>query len=378
MKKLSQVFLVVFFIIFLMYGCEKENNNSTIKLEPTVDKKLTLGKVRDIIQLETSEESLIEYVTKTFIDGQNNRIFVNSDMNIFMFDLNGKYITKLKKGKGPGEVNMIVSFAADAENKRFYALDLGSIIHIYDYDANFIETQKLSDFYSLDIHPIDKENVFLYCNYVGRQEKYFVGIYNLPEKKITKRFVSSDESPYSLLCSGNASNFYEIEGRLFFTSANIFGLFEFETDTFRRTISYDLGNRAVPESFYASYVEKRNRSGFGVDALDKGFVPFVRESFYFNDHFVAILYDENSSCYAINAKNREKVYMNGQLSDYFNLPKVESLTRMCELQKDFMTLSCSPLDFFEHNQVEETREIGIDGRLINVSYDANPFLIIVE
>lgn len=370
--------LVFVILLFLLYGCLNEESSNVVKLEPTVNKKLTLGQVSDIIQLETTEESMLEFVTKTFIDEQNNRIFVNSDMNIFLFDLKGKYITRLKKGKGPGEINMVVSFAADSKNKRIFVLDMGSIINIYDYDANFIETQKLTEFYSLDLHPLDKENIFLYCNNVGRNEKHFVGIYNLLEKKITKRFISSDESPYSFLCFGNASNFYETREHLLFTSANIFGLFEFEADTFRRSVSYDLGNKAVPESFYASYIEKQNRSRFGEDALEKGFVPYLSESFYFNEYFLAILYDENSSCYAINAKNREKVYLNGQLSDYFNLPKVESLTRMCGLQEDFMTFSCSPIDFFEENSNEETKEIEIDGRKINVRYDANPFLIIVE
>ena len=380
MSKLLKLFVIVSLSLLFFANCDKKrgDDKNTIKLESTVNKTLTLGKVSEIIQLETSEESLLDFITKTYIDKQNNRIFVNSRMNIFLFDLKGKFITKLIKGKGPGEVNMVVSFTVDAKNKRFYVLDFGSIIHIYDYNANHIETQNLTEFYSLDLHPIDKENLFLYCSYVGRKEKYFVGIYNLKEKKIVERFIPSDESPYSILCAGNASNFYEFQNRLFFSSSNIFGLYEFQSDTFRRTINFDIGVRAVPESFYGKYVEKRKRSGFGSDALKKGYVPYLRESFFFNGYYLTVLYDESSSCYAINATNRNRVYFKEQLSDYFNLPRVNSLYRACAVQDDFMTFACSPLDFFEENSTEKGKSVQIAGQKINVDYDSNPFLIVVK
>ena len=378
MKKHKYLPVILTLALLIFSACQKEVESNIVKLEPTVKKELTLGKVKEIIPLETSDESLLDFVTKTYIDKENNRVFVNADMNVYLFDTNGKFIKKLKKGKGPGEVNHIVSFTVDREIKRLYAIDVASYIHIFDYDVNFIESQKVNEFSSLDLHPLDKDNLFLFCSYVGRSQKHFVGIYNLKEKKVVQRLVPGSESPYSIFCTGNASNFYEIEDRLFFTSSNIFGVFEFQADTFRRNITYDLGDKAVPESFYASYVERRKRSKFKNDAMKKDLIPFLKESFYFNDHYIAVLYDENSTCYAINAKNRDKVYFKEQLSDYFNLPRVNSLIRACAVQGDFLTFACSPLDFFEEDATEERKTIEIAGQKIEIKYDMNPFLIVVE
>ena len=135
---------------------------------------------------------------------------------------------------------------------------------------------------------------------------------------------------------------------------------------------------AVPESFFASYVEKRNRSTFGEEALDKGYVPYLNESFLFKDHFFAVLYDKNSSCYSIDIKNFKKVYYQGNLSDYFNLPKLVSFNRVCGIQDDFLTFSCSPLEFFESEEELKSKVVELSGEKIEVNYDDNPFLIVVR
>lgn len=378
MAQLVKLFFAILFLVLALSACQNKTDNNVVKLEPTEKKKLTLGKVSNIIQLKTTEESLLGFVTKTFIDNDNDRIFVLSRFNIFIFNTEGKFITKLKKGKGPGEINMIVSFSVDSKNKRFYALDSGKTIFVFDYNGKMVKKQNLDEFYSMDIHIIDEDNVFLYCYYVGRKEKNFVGIYNFKENKVVQKFISADESPYSILSYGNANNFYLVEDRLFFSSSNIFGLFEFKKDTFQRIITYDLGDKAVPESFYNKYVEKRSRSRFGSDAKEKGYVPYVTKSFGYKNYYLSILYDENNSCYAINEKNRNKVYISNQISTYFNLPNLESLKFPCGIFDNQIVFACSPVDFFNENEALGSKTVEIDGRKIDVTYDSNPFLIVVK
>lgn len=95
--------------------------DNKVRLKPTSNEKLNLGKVFKIIQLENTEESTLETIRKTAIDLKNNRIFVLSDFNIYIFDAKGKYITKLKKGRGPGEISRIISFSLNKEKKIIYA-----------------------------------------------------------------------------------------------------------------------------------------------------------------------------------------------------------------------------------------------------------------
>jgi len=371
----SCIFAISFFLLF---SCAKETDtNHIVKLQPTVNQPHILGKVSDIIQLETTDESLIEYVYKAFIDFDNNRIILLSGFNIYIFDSNGKFITKLKKGKGPGEINMIISFSPDNKNKCFYAIDLANFICVFDYNGNMIKKRQI-DFYSSDIHTIDADNVFLHCNFVGTKEKHFIAKYNFKEDSIMQKYVPSSESPYSILAMGIANKFMQTGDRLFYSGANVFGLFELKADTFQRILSYELGDRAVPKSFYGRYVEQRKTGTFGDDAREKNYVPYIKNSFYFNGYYLAIIDDENSSCYAIDEKNNSKIYMNGQLSAYFNLPEVESLRLPKGTQDDMLIFSCTPLDFFEENPKEESKEIEISGIKLKVEYDDNPFLIVIK
>jgi len=365
-------------IIILLFACKQHNNFDTVELEPTLNKNLTLGKINDIIQLETTEESLIGYVTKVNVDLPNNRIFVQSDFNVYLFNAEGKFITKLIKGRGPGEISMILSISPDSKNKKFYAIDSGNFICVFDYNGKLLSKYKLESFYSSDIYLLDEENVILHCYNVGTSEKNFVGIFNFSENKVVRKFIPAEESPYPPLIYMVGNNFTTNGNKLFFARTNIFGLFEFKADTFQRILTYDIGNRAVPESFYNKYVEQRKISSFGEDAREKNYVPYIMNSFYFSNHYLVTLYDEKYSCYAIDEKNKNKIYMNGPLPVYFNLPDVKSLRLPRGMQDNFLVFSCTPLDFFELNPVEETKEIEIDGRKINVKYDANPFLIIVK
>jgi len=347
-------------------------------LDATQSEKLVAGEVQKIIPLETTDSSLLNSVSNVYIDLQNDRIFILSDFNIYVFNMQGKYIRKLKKGKGPDEVQMVIAFDVDPESKRLYVLDLAHTICIFNYEGEKIANRKLENFYSLDIHLLDDGNLFLYRNYVGESEKYFTGIYNFEENKVSRKFIHADESPYSIFCIGNANSFIQTDDQLYFYSSNLFGLYKFEADSFRKAISYDLGKRAVPESFSTKYVETRRRSAFHRDAKDAGYVPYLRRTFKFGENYFVILDDEKYSCYAINEHSRNEVFMNGQLSSYFNLPEFESLRTPAGIQDELMILSCAPLDFFENGIEEKTKLVELGGEKLEVNYDDNSILILVK
>jgi hypothetical protein len=349
-----------------------------VKLDATQTEKLIVGEVDKIIPLETTDSSLLNSVSNVYVDFQNDRIFILSDFNIYVFNTQGKYIRKLKKGKGPDEVQMVIAFDVDPESKRLYVLDLAHTICIFNYEGEKIENRKLENFYSLDIHLLDDGNLFLYRNYVGESEKFFTGIYSFEENKVSRKFIHADESPYSIFCIGNANNFLQIDDQLYFYSSNLFGLYKFEADTFRKVISYDVGKRTVPESFSTKYVETRKRTAFHRDSKDAGYVPYLRRTFKFGDYYFVILDDEKYSCYAIDEQSRNKVFMNGQLSSYFNLPEFESLRTPAGIQDELMILSCDPLDFFENGIVGKTKLVELGGEKLEVNYDDNSILILVK
>lgn len=375
--KNSKVYLISI-LLLLFFSCNNNNDDNCVELKPTQKEFLVLGKPNRIIQLETSDSSKIGAISKTEFDIANDRIFVMSDFNVFIFDNNGQFIHKLKKGRGPGEISIIVSFSVNTSSKLLYVLDNTNRICVFDYEGIMLKEYPITGFNSLAIQVIDDENAFLLCNWVGGNEEKFVGLYNFKEKNIVKKFVSSEDSQYPTLVRFMENNFTVNGEKLFFTSSNIFGLYEFEEGEFEKILSYDLGERSVPKRFSDKFLEGRRRTIFEDEALKNGYVPFILYSFCFKGYYFAIIDDNRKSCYVIDSKNLSKVFLNGTLAAYFNLPDVKSFRYPEEIKKDYLVFSCNPLDFFEIDDVEKTKSIEIGNLAVEINYDSNPFLIVVD
>jgi hypothetical protein len=367
-------------IVFLLaVSCNNPSGQlDIIPLEPTQNEKLDLGKPTQIIKLETTPESQLGYVNKTAFDTENNRIFVLSDFAVFIFDNNGKFISKLKKGKGPGEISMIISFSLNKQRQLFYALDNSNRICVFDYSGKMQNDYQLDGFYGKDIQVIDDNNVFLLSIKVYEQEPYFAGIYNFEKKQITQRFIPREESPYPELMMIVNNSFTSINKRQFLSTTNIFSLFEFKEGDFQKIISYDLGKRKVPESLIQKTMESGRRSRFGEEAQKNNYVPYLLNSFYYKGHFGVIIDDEERSCYAISEKNRNKVYLRGPVSSYFNLPNVYSFCLPKEINQDYLVFAGNPTDFFDENSTSEKTTIEMGNQKLEIELGENPFLVVVE
>jgi hypothetical protein len=341
---------------------------------------LKIGKPTQIIKLETTKESQLRYVSKTAIDKQNNRIFVLSDMNMFIFDGNGKFVNKLRRGKGPGEILRIFSFSLNRAKQQFYAVDNLYRLCVFDYDGKFIQDYQLKDFRSMNVQSMDNDQVLLhhFTAEATADEQHIVGLYDLKDGKIIRKFIPEDESPYPRQVMFMNYSFQVNGSRLFFASANIWGLFEWKNNQFERILSFDIGKRLAPSSFSDKYLPMQKRVDFRDDAFKRGYVPWLLESFYFKGYYWAILYDENKSCYAIDANNSRKVYMDGPVSAYFGLQDLKRWRYPKEITKDYMVFVCNPTDFFDADDTERTKTITIGDKQVQIDMNENPFLIVAE
>ena len=89
------------------------------------------------IPLETTPESIIAYPSKIMMT--DDRIFVlDSEHNIVIFDNNGRYISSLKKGQGPGEINKLMSVSYNYLEQQLMVIQNKWIMY-YDKDGNPID-----------------------------------------------------------------------------------------------------------------------------------------------------------------------------------------------------------------------------------------------
>lgn len=375
MKTFLKIFIATVGFYILLSGCSS-NSNRVVKLIPTLSDSLTFTAETQIVKLETSPGCNFGIIDKVLTDNKGNRIIIASDDNLYIFDGKGKFLCKLKQGKGPNEVSRIMTFSINKEKELIYAVDMASLIVVIDYDGNIIDKFSIRDFCSIDIFCLDDNNLLLFNNWVGRNEKKFVGKYSIKEQRIVNKYVASDESNYPINTLITAKNFSNWNNKLYFYTPNAFSLFEYSDGDFIKQISFDLGDRSVPKHFYKQF-QIQNRDIFREEAKNKGFVPFMLFAIPFEDYYLVGIDDEKYSCYAISKDDYKNIYQNGSISTYFNLPKIRSLRSPSALQDDCIIFVCNPMDFFENDPDVKEKEISIGNQRFIVNYNDNPFIITI-
>ena len=351
----------------------------TLYFEDAIEADLKLRKsVPEIIKLEASNEGLLSSIQKAFIDATNNRIFILSHFNLYFFDTSGKFITKLKSGRGPGEITLLSSFSANTEKQCISVVDNSRNLIEYDYNGNFIRKAESEDFYSMSISYKDDDHLFLYCNYVGKSEKYYVGNFSFLQQRILQKYVFSDHSPYPL--SSNlilSSNFIKQSDDLYLVSPDIFGLFKFHDEDFKLLYQFDIGNKKIPDQM-AKDLMLNSRTSFRGKAKEKNYIPHVLYVAFYNDYFLVGLDDNNNSCYAFVKNNPEKIYYKSNISKFLDLPDVPSLQLPIDNSENSIVFACYPLDFFKEEETIDEKTIQIGGRTVHIRIDDNPFLVYVN
>ncbi|MGD9978790.1 MAG: 6-bladed beta-propeller, partial [Bacteroidales bacterium] len=138
MKSFIKVFIATVGFYILLSGCSS-NSNRVVKLIPTLSDSLTFTAETQIVKLETSPGCNLGIIDKVLTDNKGNRIIIASDDNLYIFDGKGKFLCKLKQGKGPNEVSRIMTFSINKEKELIYAVDMASLIVVIDYDGNIID-----------------------------------------------------------------------------------------------------------------------------------------------------------------------------------------------------------------------------------------------
>ena len=374
---IKEILLPAVFLLILLAACQDKTQNTKVTLESDREEKLQLGIPKRIIKLEMTSESVLGNISKVQTDFDNDRIFVLSGFNIYIFNASGKFIAKLSKGKGPEEVSMVMACSLNKKDRSLYILDNTNRICVIDYNGRFLRQAALKSFYAIDIQALDTESVLLLNYKTSDKEPWFVAKYNLASGEVEQKFIPITESKYPEYFMITQNSFHFSSSHKTFSASNIFNLYEYKENDFQKTIEYDLGKRTVPNNFLETMKNKR-KSEFGEYASENGYVPYLLSSFYYKNYILAILEDENRSCYVIDAENYNSIYMNGSLSGYFGLSDLFSFTFPMEVCDDYMVFAVNPTDFFSEDAAERSTTVQFGDQTMVLSLEENPFLVIVE
>lgn len=146
---MKKIFLVYSIIIFLS-SCNFVKDDSVTVLS-FYDVKISGAKIGEriydlsMIKLETSGASIIGNINQLRIYNEMIYIYDNQNNSLLVFDLKGKYISKISaSGRGPGEYELLRDFYIDEARDEIVLLGSPDKLLWYDIDGEFKREQSLN------------------------------------------------------------------------------------------------------------------------------------------------------------------------------------------------------------------------------------------
>ena len=164
------------------------------------------------VKLETTSESLIQYINRV-VDLEGNLLVVDRDnQSLLLFDKDGRFIKKIAgQGKGPGEYSKMYDAAIDKEGRRLFVLDAyAQSVLIYDFDGKCLDSKKFG-FWAHELEYIGGDKVALYSGYAihsdyvkeNAQPTFFV--FDLKDGTITPfQYINNEIKPSEVASPASA------------------------------------------------------------------------------------------------------------------------------------------------------------------------------
>jgi len=143
---MKRYFLFITIFPFVLLSCSKTKQVNLLEIPVDIDQNSSfpLSEISENItkiDLEFSDESLINPDMIQRITVTENDIIIAEMSKILIFNKDGKFVRSIgSRGQGPGEYNHIMSMAMDEKNKRLFIVSSGPWkIICYDMDGNFLK-----------------------------------------------------------------------------------------------------------------------------------------------------------------------------------------------------------------------------------------------
>ncbi len=142
-------------VLVITVGCKNlktENPGMKIPIDYNLNNVLPFSESDysynvEIISLENLPEAYINFEGLQRLEVFENFYYIMSlGGTVRIFHKDGKYLTKIKKGRGPGEILMPLDISFDKDSKKLEVLDMNDI-KIYDHIGNFENSVQIKNKY---------------------------------------------------------------------------------------------------------------------------------------------------------------------------------------------------------------------------------------
>lgn len=257
-KKQSSLNILFFFMLLsgtILFGCKnKMDSIDSVKVDLNTHQDVGLSEIAEnvkCIPLETTDSCIIDKIIK--VKTMEGQIYISDKDHVFQFNADGGFVKQIgRKGRGPGEYQLIYDFCLNRLNGTINLLTSNEIIQ-YDGNNNFIKSVPVTGF----AHTIESIDNLIYITserYSGKSEsgyqniswlyKYnnnleFIDSINIANISMTKGFAIHQPLTYNFSFSLDDIFFYY---PVFFIEPTIRDTFyRFNNNSFEPYFKFDFG-----------------------------------------------------------------------------------------------------------------------------------------
>ena len=262
MKKIS-LYYIMSLMAIIFVSCATQ---SVISL-PTETKNLSIDEPqRELkyrfekrIPLKLDGEDVISGVQKIVYQDGNFYIQDRRQNFILQFDNEGNLKNKLAKvGSGPGEYIRINTFDVTDEGLIYILDSHGRKINVYDTNSFDFKFSIPTDFLPLDLGVIDKDNIFVGQNIIGRNKPVKLGKIGKNDAKI-KPILDYKYDDESELFNLTTSRFYRSGDNLVYYNRFSDAIYTLDNDSLKQiftVVSSKLPNQEQVENLIAKNIKR--------------------------------------------------------------------------------------------------------------------------
>ncbi|MDR1372245.1 MAG: 6-bladed beta-propeller [Dysgonamonadaceae bacterium] len=382
-----QKFTVLFLSLTLILGCSKKKENSiasadVISINPaSAEEYINLSELVDSVQcikLQIDSGDVMGEIQRIIIRDKYIYAKDKSLKQIFVFDKEGKFISKLdKRGQGPGEYINFSAFFVDEKEEYLELLNFrGKTIKIFKYDNidfNFIESSSLP---GVSYNSCRKQNGIYYFSNCQMDNsingnKTNANLFILGKDSVLHSFFDKNIETNNNYFLPYGENFTLNEKDELFVSlmydntfyqldnGNVYPFLKIDFGKYNMDVS--VGNKSTTEQM--KYIkEMSGKASFPV--LNVNNDKILSFSYYFKEKKGQEMFSEKDLRQYIKFKGTDKIYNTKKIrNDLTDFPDNIVLNSgwVCSYDvcyKDYLVYVVKPDQYFKDS---ETKEIYVDG-----------------
>lgn len=170
--------LFLLFISVVSVSCTPKENHDNV-LDINIENYSASGAAYSefsLIPLETRDDCLLSNdISKVAMTDKYLYVLSASNPTVFIFDSEGKYVSRLSKGNGPHEILTITDFCI--YNNHLYVLDFYRAIKEFDEKGQFIRQMKMLDGVAFALDFLPEGTLMTFDSNMNKKSDYHIQVH---------------------------------------------------------------------------------------------------------------------------------------------------------------------------------------------------------